>query len=465
MLTIIIAVASSVALCLCSVCIYVRRNKKTVEALQDILVAVMTAKKAERWSEERLPGGPKVTFAPGLQLDTKRRCSTKHVGAKLTRSLSNNAVRKAIKTAEVMNAEAGDCDVDTPNPDPSSAASSPGFDAPGRYTSRRGRDSFAEDLTMEAATKSEHPSGRMTTRAAAAHLAAKMRRRNGGDESRRGQPTPSSLPRPGAVGSRRLDHNHGIVLQDLDSRPASLEASPLPSAFRRSSVAKFFSSDEDGEGAEDVGMGAGFRLGLSPRAAPEPTAGSSAGAATCRFWMIKADFLRTFSGTNLPFFQELRAKHPSAFVEVTISYEEVVCETHVEKILSISHRWMVPTQPDPDGEQLKAIKAFLDSSKGKRIELVWIDSGSMPQDQPEGTRTKEDTADFKTMLSQVCAALCRGHRPFLATLSPRLSHLSYLSIPALFSPVHLRTGQHALPRHYSPHRLRPLVFVPLLDAV
>ena len=140
--------------------------------------------------------------------------------------------------------------------------------------------------------------------------------------------------------------------------------------------------------------------------------------------MIKADFLRTFSGKNLPFFQELRADHPSAFVEVTMNYEEVVRGTHVEKILSISHRWMEPTQPDPDGEQLKAIKAFLDTPAGKRIELLWIDGGSMPQDQPEGTRTKEDTADFKTMLSEVCAALCLGQRTFLATLSPRLSRLS-----------------------------------------
>ena len=131
--------------------------------------------------------------------------------------------------------------------------------------------------------------------------------------------------------------------------------------------------------------------------------------------MIKADFLRTFSGKILPFFQELRAMHPSAFVEVTISYEEVVRGTHVEKILSISHRWMDPAQPDPDGEQLKAIKAFLVSSAGKRIELVWIDGGSMPQDQPKGTRTKEDTADFKTMLSEVCGALCLGHRPALSS--------------------------------------------------
>ena len=155
--------------------------------------------------------------------------------------------------------------------------------------------------------------------------------------------------------------------------------------------------------------------------------------------MIKADFLRrTFSGTNLPFFQELRAKHPSAFVEVTISYEEVVRGTHVEKILSISHRWMVPTQPDPDGEQLKAIKAFLVSSAGKRIELVWIDGGSMPQDQPEGTRTKEDTADFDTMLSQVCAAFFLGHQPFVASPFPATHHIRYNNIQC--SLAHRSTG-------------------------
>ena len=122
---------------------------------------------------------------------------------------------------------------------------------------------------------------------------------------------------------------------------------------------------------------------------------------SCRFWMIKADFIRTCPDKVLPFFQELREKHREALVEVIITYEEVVNGTHVEKILSISHRWMLPTHPDPDGVQLKAIKDFLDSSKGKQFELVWIDSGSMPQDQPRGTRTKEDTTDMKMMLSQV----------------------------------------------------------------
>ena len=111
---------------------------------------------------------------------------------------------------------------------------------------------------------------------------------------------------------------------------------------------------------------------------------------------------------KLPFFQEIRSKHPEAIVEVTITYAEVVRGTHVEKILSVSHRWMTAQDPDPDGEQLKAIKTFLASNKGREIELVWIDAASMPQDQPQGSRSAPDTADFKTMLSQVRLPLKRS---------------------------------------------------------
>ena len=149
---------------------------------------------------------------------------------------------------------------------------------------------------------------------------------------------------------------------------------------------------------------------------------AAGGAASCKFWTIKANFLRTFPGKCLPFFQDLRAKHPSALVEVAITYEEVVRGTHVESMLSICHRWTEPTQPDPDGEQLKAIKTFLNSSDGEKIELVWIDSGSMPQDQPAVglTRSEQDTAAFKLMLSQVCRTLPRrplANRPW--HLGPR----------------------------------------------
>ena len=138
--------------------------------------------------------------------------------------------------------------------------------------------------------------------------------------------------------------------------------------------------------------------------APQPLVDSTE---SCRFYMIKADFIRAYSGVKLPFFQEIRSKHPEAIVEVTITYAEVVRGTHVEKILSVSHRWMTAQDPDPDGEQLKAIKTFLESDKGRKIELVWIDAASMPQDHPKGSRSAVDTADFKAMLSQVRLPLKR----------------------------------------------------------
>ena len=137
--------------------------------------------------------------------------------------------------------------------------------------------------------------------------------------------------------------------------------------------------------------------------APQPLVDSTE---SCRFYMIKADFIREYSGAKLPLFQEMRSKHPEAIVEVTITYAEVVSGTHVEKTLSVSHRWMTPQEPDPDGEQLKALKTFLKSDKGREIALVWIDAGSMPQDQPKGSRSAADTADFKTMLSQARACFC-----------------------------------------------------------
>ena len=59
--------------------------------------------------------------------------------------------------------------------------------------------------------------------------------------------------------------------------------------------------------------------------APQPLVDSTE---SCRFYMIKADFIRAYSGLKLPFFQEIRSKHPEAIVEVTITYAEVVSGTH-----------------------------------------------------------------------------------------------------------------------------------------
>ena len=64
--------------------------------------------------------------------------------------------------------------------------------------------------------------------------------------------------------------------------------------------------------------------------APQPPVDSTE---SCRFYMIKAEFIRGYSGLKLPFFQEIRSKHPEAIVEVTITYAEVVSGTHAEEIL------------------------------------------------------------------------------------------------------------------------------------
>ena len=105
---------------------------------------------------------------------------------------------------------------------------------------------------------------------------------------------------------------------------------------------------------------------------------------------------------------------------MALDYADVVKGTHIETTLAVSHRWMQPDDPDPDGEQLKALKGFLNSPAGKKIERVWIDSACMPQDHPKGSRSAEDAAAFKRMLKEV-------NRLYLGTTVLILLDLSYVS--------------------------------------
>ena len=83
------------------------------------------------------------------------------------------------------------------------------------------------------------------------------------------------------------------------------------------------------------------------RVAPMPPAGEHGDTTeACTFNGLDADFVRTFEGTFLPFYQELRAKHPHALKPLTITFAEVVRGEHVESTLCVSHRWMKPDQPE-----------------------------------------------------------------------------------------------------------------------
>ena len=118
---------------------------------------------------------------------------------------------------------------------------------------------------------------------------------------------------------------------------------------------------------------------------------------SCTFVFLDAAFVRDYNeGTQLPFYQEIRSKHPTKLRKVTITYAEVIGGTHVDKRLVVSHRWMNPDQPDPDGEQLRAVQEFLRSPEGQGIEEVWIDAYCMPQKHgaPHGELSDEDMVSW-----------------------------------------------------------------------
>ena len=55
---------------------------------------------------------------------------------------------------------------------------------------------------------------------------------------------------------------------------------------------------------------------------------------SCTFNFLDANFVRKYTGTKLPFFQELR-KH---LIKMKLTYAEVISGQHVEENLSVSHR-------------------------------------------------------------------------------------------------------------------------------
>merc|ERR1719327_1200294 len=103
-------------------------------------------------------------------------------------------------------------------------------------------------------------------------------------------------------------------------------------------------------------------------------------------------------------------------VSFTISFAEACAGVHVEKVLTISHRWMSPDVADVDGAQLTAIRKHL-KEKGDDIDYVWYDYSCMPQGKKQ---TPVHIADFKRMISQV-------NLLYLGTSVLILLDLSYLS--------------------------------------
>ena len=77
-------------------------------------------------------------------------------------------------------------------------------------------------------------------------------------------------------------------------------------------------------------------------------------------------------------------------------------------ILFVNHRWEVPAQPDVDGEQLKAIKAYLEEHPD--IKWVWYQYSSMPQGiDGIDDRTPEEKAEFQLMRAAIADLYLTAH--------------------------------------------------------
>uniref|UniRef100_A0A7S2D976 Uncharacterized protein n=1 Tax=Haptolina brevifila TaxID=156173 RepID=A0A7S2D976_9EUKA len=120
---------------------------------------------------------------------------------------------------------------------------------------------------------------------------------------------------------------------------------------------------------------------------------------TCTFDFIDADFLRGWTGGNLPAHQALRSAHPEAIVRRTISIHDLYRGHLRDSSCVVSHRWEEREEPDSSGVQQAALIEYLRGASGEHIKLVHYDYWCFPQ----GKRTELEAQDFMWQLSNVNA--------------------------------------------------------------
>jgi hypothetical protein len=118
------------------------------------------------------------------------------------------------------------------------------------------------------------------------------------------------------------------------------------------------------------------------------------------FYFIRAEWVRECGTKSLPRMQTLRDDGHLTKIKIPLASafrEPAFCDGGImASILFVSHRWETPYQPDADGEQLKAIKAYLEENPD--IEWVWYQYSSMPQGDD---RTVMEKAEFQLMLAAI----------------------------------------------------------------
>ena len=121
------------------------------------------------------------------------------------------------------------------------------------------------------------------------------------------------------------------------------------------------------------------------------------------FYFLPAKYVCNCAEKSLPRMQTLRDAGVLEKMKIPL-VEAFRGVGIIKKILFVSHRWEEPGQPDVDGEQLNAIKAYLGTHKD--IEWVWFDYSSMPQKvrlihSDRDWRTPKELAEFDLMLAAI----------------------------------------------------------------
>ena len=122
----------------------------------------------------------------------------------------------------------------------------------------------------------------------------------------------------------------------------------------------------------------------------------------CDYWWLDADRLRALTPDELqrglPDFKTLRAGSQS-YTDLGLTKKSIIpaaaCRHKLRNRLVCSHRWETMTNPDPTGQQLREVVAYLRRNPG--IQYVWIDFPCMPQ----YPRSKDEDAHFKEMLEYI----------------------------------------------------------------
>ena len=132
-------------------------------------------------------------------------------------------------------------------------------------------------------------------------------------------------------------------------------------------------------------------------------------------------------------FQELQDT-PGAMVQLLLNQSGGLHHLYQNQCLAVSHRWREDGCPDPSGEQLRAIRAYVLAHD--EIRFVWYDYWCMPQcscgmgSMAACTcRPEEDKAAFKHMLKH-CNYIylgCRVPKP-PQSLAHHLSNKTFLEL-------------------------------------